>query len=607
MKNSYKWDLSVLLNNQSLQANFLKIQTVSEALIKAYNNGLCFTNKTSFEQFLAIDDKFTELENRYTNYLYNKQNENNLDKEVNDAIFAYQSFKNNHNLAFSTLQQELYNHEKLIKDYLTDPKLAVYKRNLMLVFRDKPHQLSSQTQSLLSQINPCFNQAERIFNILSTADLNLQPVVYQNKKYPINSVSDYQSLLENTNRGIRKACYEKWIEIYWTNRNSLSLSLVENYIQLENFAKLKNHPSYIAQTAFNDEIEVGFIDFVYQQVAQFAKTFQAFIRLKKQIYKHVLKVNKVEPYDLTLTLFKTKKPYTIEQAKQDALKVLDLLGDNYIKIVKKAFNENWIDWLADKNKYTGAYSISNVKGLEHFFILMNFDKTKSSLNTLVHELGHSVHSWYASQHQSQNIDPTIFYAEIASIANELLLCYYELQLYKNNHKQLIASLLSQINHFFGATTRQIMFSQFEKDTLDLIRVNQKPDFKTLIKIYANTAVKYQGFKLEVVANKLKKTQYQKSLSHIIAIPHFYAGNFYVYKYAIGQVAGILVAKKINSGDKKMKDNYFKFLSSGSSLAPLETIKLLGIDLTSPQPWQEAHNEVKRWLKIVKQSFKKLQK
>lgn len=118
---------------------------------------------------------------------------------------------------------------------------------------------------------------------------------------------------------------------------------MENYIQLENFAKLKNHPSYIAQTAFNDEIEVGFIDFVYQQVAQFAKTFQAFIRLKKQIYKHVLKVNKVEPYDLTLTLFKTKKSYTIEQAKQDALKVLDLLGDNYIKIVKKAFNENWID------------------------------------------------------------------------------------------------------------------------------------------------------------------------------------------------------------------------------------------------------------------------
>lgn len=238
---------------------------------------------------------------------------------------------------------------------------------------------------------------------------------------------------------------------------------------------------------------------------------------------------------------------------------------------------------------------------------MNFDKTRASLNTLVHELGHSVHSWYASKYQTQNLDPTIFYAEIASICNELLLCYHDIINYENrNPQQLIRSLMEQISHFFGATTRQLMFSQFEQDTLKLIQQNQKPDFKTLVEIYGKTAIKYQAANADAITKKLKQTKYQKSLAYITSIPHFYAGNFYVYKYAIGQVVGTLVGKKLSAGDSNMLAAYKRFLSSGSTLPPLETIKLLGIDLTQPEPWQEAHAELKRWIKLVQTAFKQLQ-
>ncbi|WP_374788478.1 oligoendopeptidase F [Mycoplasmoides pneumoniae] len=607
MNNQYNWNLEVLLNGKSLADNFTELKQLSEQEKALYDGGACFQTKAKFTEFLQLQEKIEVLENRYSNFLSNKHAENSLDKTINDALFQYEMFKSEHALVFVDFEKNLFKHEKVIRAYLQDPALKQYQRDFELVWRNKKHQIDPASQKLLAQISPAWNQVDKIFNVLSTADLNLQPVVYKGKTYVINAVSDYQSLLENKDRGLREAAYKVWLEIYWPTRNTLSVSLVENYIQLETFAKLKKHPNYIAKTAFDDEIDVAFIDFVYEQVASFAPTFKAFQSLRKQIYKHVLKLDKAQPWDLSVPLFKASGDYTIEQAQTDALKILAPMGSEYLEVVKEAFRERWISWLPDKNKYTGAYSISNVKGLDHYFILMNFDKTRASLNTLVHELGHSVHSWYASKYQTQNLDPTIFYAEIASICNELLLCYHDIINYENrNPQQLIRSLMEQISHFFGATTRQLMFSQFEQDTLKLIQQNQKPDFKTLVEIYGKTAIKYQAANADAITKKLKQTKYQKSLAYITSIPHFYAGNFYVYKYAIGQVVGTLVGKKLSAGDSNMLAAYKRFLSSGSTLPPLETIKLLGIDLTQPEPWQEAHAELKRWIKLVQTAFKQLQ-
>jgi oligoendopeptidase F len=221
---------------------------------------------------------------------------------------------------------------------------------------------------------------------------------------------------------------------------------------------------------------------------------------------------------------------------------------------------------------------------------MNFDKTIRSIATIAHELGHSMHSLYTNKHQTIYTSTSIFYAEIASIVNETLLSYYFLDYYQHD-KDLCKLVLDElIRNFFATTSRQIVFSNFEYDANHL--VNQSLPFtKEAIKdLYLKMIDKYQGLSDKDKTN-FNKTPYAYGYSTIFRISHFYVGNFYVYKYAIGQIVAILIANKIYQGDNRTINKYFDFLSSGDSKSPLDTIKILGIDLYDKKVYQEVNKIV----------------
>jgi oligoendopeptidase F len=283
-------------------------------------------------------------------------------------------------------------------------------------------------------------------------------------------------------------------------------------------------------------------------------------------------------------LSKKNIKFTIEKTKEIILLALKPLGDEYTNVVKKAFNQHWISWLSKPGKQQGAYSIDGTKGLSKYYISMNFDSSIRSVSTIAHELGHSLNSYFINKKQKIYSGVSIFYAEIASIVNEMLLSYYLLDHYNNDElKKLV--LDEMISNFFATVTRQVIFSNTEYVLNEFVNQSQ-PFTKDSIKaVYRQMINKYQGIDPEMEC-KWKKEPYLYSLSAILRIPHFYAGNFYVYKYAIGQIVAILVADKLYHKDPKMLHKYFNFLSSGSSHSPIETIKLLGIDLNDDSIYHE---------------------
>jgi oligoendopeptidase F len=251
--------------------------------------------------------------------------------------------------------------------------------------------------------------------------------------------------------------------------------------------------------------------------------------------------------------------------------------------------------LPKQNKHIGAYSIGGTKGLDKFYILMNFDGTYDSVSTLAHEIGHSINSIYYNKAQPVYASTSIFTAEIPSILNETLLGVYMINKYKSN-KQIKQNYIREIcDNFFNTTTRQIIFSNFEYEANALINEGKPFTKETVKELYKKMILKYSVNKI----NKKTKPPYTYSDSTILRISHFYAGNFYVYKYAVGQIVAICLANKILNKEKGIMDKFIKFLESGTSRSPLDTIKLLGIDLNKPEPYIEAIEFINKLLKEYK--------
>lgn len=483
-------------------------------------------------------------------------------------------------------------HETLIKKYLCDKDLKKYERYFSLVFRDRPHVLNDENEALLTKISPINSGFSTIFDTLTDTDIKYQDAIDKNKKkIPLKTISDITINLKHHDRCLRKSTWINFNTAFANFENTLTQTLYFNYLMLNSYAKIRNFNNYVDAVSFGDEIQTSMILSLYKNVQTFKPLTEKYHHATTKIIQNFLSLKKVEPWDRSVDIVKTNKQFSIEQAKDIMFDTFKLFGGEYVQIIKKAFTEKWISWLAKQNKQTGAYSIGAVEGVTRQFISMNFNKTIDSIFTLAHELGHSVHANFVLKHQDIYNEVSIFYAEIPSIVNETILAYALLDKYKNDENLCRWILIELLKNFFGTVTRQIIFSNTEYDLINLINNNQPFTKEGIKQIYLQNIKKYT-----YVENQHDKFPYSLSLSTILRIPHFYVGNFYVYKYAIGQIVAIKIATALYRGDKTMRDKYFKFLTLGSSLPPLECIKTLGIDINNPNVYKDVYSIVGSWIK-----------
>ena len=598
----YKWDLDSLLNGGSLEDLFNEYVNQQNKLMKLYTSFL--DTEENFINFLNEEEIFTKISNRLSNYLSNNYQEDLsnpvwiswIQKLNNQSIEFHKLFSNYDNLIIA-------NKDKIVQ-YLKNPLISEYQRQFDLIFKYEPHILSKENELLMSQIQMYNDGIDDVYSSLVDNDLSFEDAEDMNgNKVKITTQSDIFKNLKSKDEVLRKTSWYSFHKAFYQFRNTLSKCLYYNYLMLNTNAKIRHFNDYIEKTAFDDEINKDFIYNLYQRIKGYKPLVEKYQKVRQQYLKKLLNKDKLMPWDLSVELSEEQRKFSIEEVKEIALDSLKILGDNYAKLVQKAYDEKWISFLPSPTKQTGAYSIGGTKGLNKYFISMNYDSTIQSVYTLVHELGHSMNSYFYGQKQNIYQSTSIFYAEISSITNEMILSHYLLNKYKDDTKMKVMILDEIISGFFNTTSRQIVFSNFEWLANEWVNNGDEFTYEKIAKTYYDLINEY--LYVEKTYEEYSQDPYLYSLITPLRISHFFVGNFYVYKYCIGQIAAIIISDRIINNKDGAKDKLFNFLSSGNSLSPLDTIKLLGIDLTQDAAFDEAKTILAKWIDEFEKSINEL--
>ncbi|EME7199089.1 oligoendopeptidase F [Enterococcus faecium] len=454
--------------------------------------------------------------------------------------------------------------ERIWQYFKEEPKLEVYRHYIQQIVDNRAHVLSADQESLLAGAGEIFEASSDTFAVLNNADLVFPTIEGENGEKVQLSHGVYGQLLESTDRSVREAAFKGLYSVYEQFRNTFA-STLSTHIKGHNFkAKVRNYSSAREASLSNNHIPESVYDTLVAVVNKHLPLLHRYMELRKRL----LEVEKLHMYDLyTPVLGEAPITFTYEEAKEKALEALKPMGEEYMTIVEKAFSERWIDVVENKGKRSGAYSSGSYD--TNPYILLNWHDTLDQLFTLVHEMGHSVHSYFTRSNQPYVYgDYSIFLAEIASTTNENILTEYLLETEKDPRVRAYV-LNHYLDGFKGTVFRQTQFAEFEHfmHTEDEKGVPLTSEY--LSDSYGKLNAKYYGPAVE--EDPEIKFEWSR-------IPHFYY-NYYVFQYSTGFSAASALAKRILSQEPDALDNYLAYLKAGNSDYPVEVMKKAGVDMT----------------------------
>lgn len=534
-----------------------------------------------------------------------------LDRQL-EVVYVYASMKNDEDTANAKYQALMARVQKLLADvsaklawfrpellalapeklasyYQDEPKLNAYKTLIDDWTRLRAHVLSEKEEALLAGASDILGASANVFEVLNNADLKFPVVTDETGSKVELSNGVYGKLLESTARPVRREAFEQLYAVYKQFRHTFATTL-SAHVRKHNFsAKLRNYQSAKEASLAQNDIPVAVYDTLVKTVNENLGLLHEYVALRKDI----LGVDELHMYDMYTPL--TGEPtltFTYKQAKKMTLEALSVLGEEYLAYVEKAFDERWIDVVANAGKRSGAYSGGAYDTAP--YILLNWQDTLDNLFTLVHEMGHTMHSYYTRTNQPyQYGDYSIFVAEIASTTNENLLTQYLLET-QTDPKVRAYVLNHYLDGFKGTVYRQTQFAEFEAwiHEQDASQVPLTADLMS--DFYGKLNQRYYGSAVE----NDPEIAYEWS-----RIPHFYY-NFYVYQYATGFGAASTLAERVLDEEPAHTEAYLDYLKAGSSAAPLEVMKKAGVDMTDSKYLEKAFGIFKERLAELKELLAK---
>ena len=442
------------------------------------------------------------------------------------------------------------------------PGLQLYQHYFDKLLKKKAHILTQREEELLAGAGEIFGAAGETFAILDNADI-VFPMVHDEDGNEVQlSHGNYITLVESKNREVRKEAYEALYSVYEQYQHTYAKTLQTN-VKVHNYnAKVRKFSSAREASLSADFIPESVYDSLVSAVNKHLPLLQRYIALRAKI----LGISDLKMYDMYTPLSETDYKFTYEEALAKSEEVLAILGEDYLRRVKTAFSERWIDVHENQGKRSGAYSGGSYD--TNAFMLLNWQDTLDNLFTLVHETGHSMHSSYTRETQPYVYgDYSIFLAEIASTTNENILTEKLLEEVEDD-----ATRFAILNHFLdgfrGTVFRQTQFAEFEHAIHKADQEGQVLTSEFLNDLYADLNEKYYGLKKE----DNPQIQYEWA-----RIPHFYY-DYYVFQYSTGFAAASALAEKIVHGSQEDKDKYLDYLKAGNSDYPLNVIKKAGVDM-----------------------------
>ena len=462
--------------------------------------------------------------------------------------------------------------EKLNEFYSAVPELDRYKRMIGEIRRLKDHMLDAEKEQLLASVSEVLGASQKSFGMLNNADLKF-PSVKDSKGEEVQlSNGRFVPTQMSKDRELRKASFEAFYGRYEEFKNTWA-SMYDGEIKGRIFnAKARKYNSAFEAAVDANNVSPAVCDNLFASIHDNMDKMHRYVSLRKRL----LGVDELHMYDVYVDMipeFEMKVPY--EEAKEISLKALAPLGEDYLAVVKEAYENRWIDVVENEGKRGGAYS-GGVYDV-HPYMLLNYNDTLNDVFTLVHEMGHSMHTWYTNRTQTiVDSDYKIFVAEVASTTNEVLLYHYMKDNAKSKEEKAFI-----INHFlesFKSTMfRQTMFEEFERKTCEMAEEGTPFTAETLYDVYYNLNKEYFG--KDMISDPLIGWEWSR-------IPHFYY-NFYVYQYATSFAAAVAIADKILKEGESAVKKYKEFLSSGCTQDPVSLLKIAGVDLTTREPIDSA--------------------
>lgn len=489
---------------------------------------------------------------------------NALNSRVDNLFVKYSSA-----VSFVTPEITALPEEKL-KAIIADERFKDYDYQLEQMLKSKPHVLSRDCENILSLGGQVFGGFQEIFTMINNADLAFPEIEVNGEKIKL-SHGMYSVCMDSKDRKVRETAFKAFYKAFRDVLNTITATYAGNVNKDVFLTKARKYNSCLERALENEDVPAEVYKNLLKYVNGALPTLHKYVKDRKE----TLGYDEMHMYDMYVSLVEDaelKLPY--EEAFKLVKKGLAPLGEDYGKLLQKAHDEGWIDVEETEGKRSGAYSVG-VYGIEHPYVLLNYQPTTHDVFTIAHELGHSMHSYKSDAAQPKSkADYKIFVAEVASTVNEVLLLKY---LLKNSTDVKLKKYLCSYYLEMIRTTifRQTMFAEFEYIAHDSAEKGIPLTKDYLNDEYMKLNKKYYGD--AVVSDDEIAYEWAR-------IPHFY-NSFYVYKYATGLISAISIAERIYSEGDKAVEDYFRFLSSGASDGPVELLKLAGVDLTKKDAYE----------------------
>ncbi len=558
------WDLSKIYASISdYEKDYDTIKKLMTDISK-YQTHILDSSKSLLE-LLELDQKVERIISKMANYAYRKYDEDLSNVDSQKLVGGFDKLYAEYNQNGSFIVPEILKSDySLIKKYINEEeKLKEYELLLKRIFRNKPHVLSEKEENILSSMQLISGEPEKIAGIIRNSELQFESIKDENDQEVKLNNENCMIYLRSADRRVRKDAFLALYSSYSKYRETLAETLQGHVMVLANSSKLRGFSSSKEASLFSNRVSTKVYDNLIKVVHDRMNVVYDYFKLKKE----VLKLDDFCLYDTYVNLESgIDKNYTYEEAKKIVLDVVKVFGEDYKKTIQSAFDNRWIDIYPNKAKRGGAYSSGSYDTIP--YILLNFQGKYHDVSTLIHELGHSMHSYYSNKNNPYLYSGyKIFVAEVASTVNEMLLNYYMLEHADNNHEK--KAILSEMMDLFKSTIyRQTMFSEFEDFIFSEFENGNVLTNELLNNKYYELNKLYFGD--DIIINDEIKYEWER-------IPHFYY-DFYVYQYATGLSAACYIVRRILNQEDNAVSDYLQFLSTGDSMDPIEELKVAGVDM-----------------------------
>ena len=566
----WKWDLTHIFPSDQAweEARAAALETIKA--FAARQGHVAEDPKGTIRAFFALYERFAEI----YEYAFLRQETDNSDTVAQGLKSKAMSLAVQLESQSAFLQPELLTLPAAELEALqTAPDMADYSEYIRNLIREKPHILSPEQEKLLAMMGELQQAPDNIFSMLSNVDMTFPDVHMPDGTTSPLRESNLSTYLHDRNQDVRRQGWEGIMSTY--GRFGATIAAIYGAsVKKDQFnADARHMPSAVEASLFPYEIPLSVYDNLIAAVHESLPSLTDYLKLRRER----MGLSELHMYDMYAPLvdnFDMDLPYP--EAYQLVLEGLAPLGEDYVAKLKEAYSGGWIDVYPNENKSSGAFSCGDLVRV-HPYVLLNHNNNLTSAMTIAHELGHAMHSYFSNTHQPYpKADYSLFVAEVASTCNEALMLR-SLQKKFTDPKAQAYLLVDLLEKFRTTVYRQTMFAEFERISHDMAAKGEPLTKDALNAAYYDLNQKYYGG--GAVVDRPVENEWMR-------IPHFYRA-FYVFVYATGFCAAMALSQRIMQEGESAVQDYRRFLSAGSSVPPLEALKLAGVDMTSPEPVRNA--------------------